>query len=157
MKKMVKEIAAERGDEAGKEKQKKGKITINCPPVCKQPRQLFSQAGSAAEDLSVLTESDLKALSTKISSQWKKLVPKFGLPNSVLDKIEADNSADEGRKKLNVCCEFLMTFLFKLFIGRAMALLEAWKSAEGEEASKEELLYILEGLKLKSLGEGVLF
>ena len=47
--------------------------------------------------------------------------------------------------------------IYVSFSARTLGLLLAWKASESDEANKEELLYILEGLKLRNTALGILF
>ena len=50
---------------------------------------------------------------------------------------------------------FLMLFLLLLSTERAELMLTKWLEIEGEGATKEEITYILEGLKMSKALEGV--
>lgn len=59
-------------------------------------QRVLTPSDVGAEEVSFLSEKDLKALGAKISSQWRKIAPKFGLSSSTLTKIEAEHSTEEG-------------------------------------------------------------
>ena len=80
------------------------------------------------------SSESLKKLSEKLADKWTRLVPKLGLTKEQQEEIEKENKSAPDR---------------------ALAMLEVWKKAEGEGATQDELLYILEGLKMKDLAEGI--
>lgn len=80
------------------------------------------------------TEEQLKKLADNIGDQWRKVLPKLGLDTKVNQQFEA---AETDEKK------------------QALLMLEKWVAEEGEAATKEDLVYILEGLKMDSVVEGV--
>lgn len=44
---------------------------------------------------------------------------------------------------------------FIVFLGKALLMLNKWTEIEGDGATKDEIIYILEGLKMKEAFEGV--
>lgn len=91
---------------------------------------------ASSSRLNIVDDNSLEALANQFDSNWVKLVPKLGLTSEVQEKITKEYDSDQGR---------------------ALAVLKQWKINEQEEATKEELRYILEGLKLKMLGNGILY
>ena len=81
-----------------------------------------------------VTEEQAAALAQKLAPHWLKLAPKFGVADDKLREIK-DKESEEQEK----CLE----------------LIKLWQEMEGEGATKDEIIYILEGLKLASLIEGV--
>ena len=73
-------------------------------------------------------------LSNKLADNWKKLALKLGIADDKLTEI-SENDDSDGDK--------------------CLALLKAWVEVEGPGATQEEIVYILEGLKLASDIEGV--
>ena len=87
-----------------------------------------------AEGNAKVTEEQAAALAEKLATQWLKLAPKFGVADDKLREIK--EKASEEQEK---CLE----------------LIKLWQEIEGEGATKDEIIYILEGLKLASLIDGV--
>eukprot|EP00090_Calanus_glacialis_P013654 TRINITY_DN2230_c0_g1_i1.p1 TRINITY_DN2230_c0_g1~~TRINITY_DN2230_c0_g1_i1.p1 ORF type:complete len:654 (-),score=223.35 TRINITY_DN2230_c0_g1_i1:66-2027(-) len=81
-----------------------------------------------------VTDAQLVDLSFKLADDWKKLAPKLGIADDKLTEI-SENDDSDGDK--------------------CLALLKAWVEVEGPGATQEEIVYILEGLKLASDIEGV--
>eukprot|EP00091_Calanus_sinicus_P023443 TRINITY_DN7922_c0_g1_i1.p1 TRINITY_DN7922_c0_g1~~TRINITY_DN7922_c0_g1_i1.p1 ORF type:complete len:291 (-),score=114.46 TRINITY_DN7922_c0_g1_i1:52-924(-) len=81
-----------------------------------------------------VTDAQLVDLSTKLADSWKKLAPKLGIADDKLAEI-SENDDSDGNK--------------------CLALLKAWVEVEGPGATQDEIVYILEGLKLASAIEGV--
>jgi len=81
-----------------------------------------------------VTDAQLKDLSSNLSSHWNKLIPKLGVPDEKLAEISEKCETD------GVKC---------------LALLKVWVEVEGPGATKDEIVYILEGLKLSSAADGV--
>ena len=79
-------------------------------------------------------ESQIIQLASKLSSHWLKLAPKFGVPEEKVSEIKSLEGDEEAK-----CLE----------------LLKVWVEIEGEGATKDEIIYILEGLKLTQCIEGV--
>lgn len=73
-------------------------------------------------------------LAAKLSEHWLKLAPKFGIADDKVNQIKAKDSSDEEK---------------------CLDLIKLWQEIEGEGATKDEIIYILEGLKLVSCIEGV--
>ena len=69
-----------------------------------------------------------------LADHWLKLAPKLGVADDKLKEIKAKDAGDEEK-----CLE----------------LLTLWQEIEGEGATRDEIVYILEGLKLASCIEGV--
>merc|ERR1719369_219959 len=80
-----------------------------------------------------ITDAEVLELSAKLASHWKKLAPKLGLPDEKLAEI-GDNKENSDEEK-------------------CLALLSAWVEIEGLEATQDEIVYILEGLKLANIIE----
>jgi len=87
-----------------------------------------------AEGNAKVTEEQAAALAEKLAPHWLKLAPKFGVADDKLREIK-ENTSEEQEK----CLE----------------LIKLWQEIEGEGATKDEIIYILEGLKLASLIDGV--
>jgi len=81
-----------------------------------------------------VTSAQLVELSSKLASFWKKLAPKLGIADEKLSEISESGESDEEK---------------------CLALLKAWVEVEGPGATQDEIVYILEGLKLTSEVEGV--
>merc|ERR1719445_2369217 len=90
--------------------------------------------GDAANANSKVTEEQTVQLAAKLSEHWLKLAPKFGIADDKVSQIKAKDSSDEEK-----CSD----------------LIKLWLEIEGEGATKDEIIYILEGLKLASCIEGV--
>ena len=90
--------------------------------------------GDAANANSKVTEDQTVQLAAKLSEHWLKLAPKFGIADDKVSQIKAKDSSDEEK-----CSD----------------LIKLWLEIEGEGATKDEIIYILEGLKLASCIEGV--
>lgn len=88
----------------------------------------------AASDNAKVTDEQAVELSSKLAEHWEKLAPKFGIADDKLAEIKAKEESEE-----NKCLE----------------LLKQWQEMEGEGATKDEIVYILEGLKLAEFIEGV--
>ena len=88
----------------------------------------------AASDNAKVTDEQAVELSSKLAEHWEKLAPKFGIADDKLAEIKAKEESEE-----NKCLE----------------LLKQWQEMEGEGATKDEIVYILEGLKLAECIEGV--
>jgi len=102
------------------------KNTTTEPPV---------QETCTPEQLSIMA-SNL----AKMGDTWTKIIPKLGLTSEDVDKINKEK--DDQGKPLDEA-------------GKALAVLNRWAELEGE-ASKDELIYILESLKLFEVMKGVL-
>ena len=81
-----------------------------------------------------VTEEQAAALAEKLATHWLKLAPKFGVADDKLKEIKEKESEEQEK-----CLE----------------LIKLWQEMEGEGATKDEIIYILEGLKLASLIDGV--
>ena len=88
----------------------------------------------AGSDNAKVTDEQAVELSSKLAEHWEKLAPKFGIADDKLAEIKAKEESEE-----NKCLE----------------LLKQWQEMEGEGATKDEIVYILEGLKLAECIEGV--
>jgi len=100
-------------------------------------------AAPAAGGVTVCTEDHLTKLADKLGSlegsgsgghKWTKLIPKLGQTPSDLAIYQKEESEESKR---------------------ALLMLRKWAKEEGEGATKEEIKYILEGLKMDSVLEGV--
>ena len=92
-----------------------------------------SQEGQENANAKV-TEEQATALAEKLANHWLKLAPKFGVADDKLKEIKEKESEEQEK-----CLE----------------LIKLWQEMEGEGATKDEIIYILEGLKLASLIDGV--
>ena len=92
------------------------------------------EAQENAEGNAKVTDEQAAALAEKLATHWLKLAPKFGVADDKLREIK-ENASEEQEK----CLE----------------LIKLWQEIEGEGATKDEIIYILEGLKLASLIDGV--
>ena len=81
-----------------------------------------------------VSDEQIVELSVKLAENWEKLAPKLGVADDKLKEIKDKDVADHEK-----CLE----------------LLKLWQEIEGEGATKDEIVYILEGLKLASSIEGV--
>ena len=86
------------------------------------------------KEIGKVTEAQVLNLSTKLASHWKKLAPKLGIADEKLAEISEKEISDDDK---------------------CLALLKAWVEVEGLGATQDEIVYILEGLKLASAIEGV--
>merc|ERR1719244_974144 len=80
-----------------------------------------------------VTDDQVVELSKRLSSHWKKLAPKLGITEDKMVEISVEEDGEAA----------------------CLALLQAWVEMEADGATKEEIIYILEGLKLSSMVEGV--
>ena len=121
-----------------------GKMAKEMPSLQKEDSTDVSQDGdnemeteeteAPAKENSKIEEEQMVQLSTKLSSHWLKLAPKFGVSDEKLTEIKNQDGDDEAK---------------------CLQLLKVWVELEGEGATKDEIIYILEGLKLASCIEGV--
>ena len=81
-----------------------------------------------------VTEEQAAELSVKLAEHWEKLAPKFGIADDKVAELKAKEDSIEAK-----CLE----------------LLKQWQEMEGEGATKDEIIYILEGLKLAQCIDGV--
>jgi len=86
------------------------------------------------KESSRVTDAQLKDLSSNLASHWNKLAPKLGVSDEKLAEISEKCETDEDK---------------------CLALLKVWVEVEGPGATKDEIVYILEGLKLSSAADGV--
>jgi len=86
------------------------------------------------KDSGKVTDVQLSDLATKLAGNWKKLAPKLGIPDDKLSEISENDDSDEEK---------------------CLALLKEWVEIEGVGATQDEIVYILEGLKLAQQIEGV--
>merc|ERR1719158_1176927 len=77
-----------------------------------------------------VTEEQAAALAEKLATHWLKLAPKFGVADDKLKEIKEKDSEEQEK---------------------CLDLIKLWQEMEGEGATKDEIIYILEGLKLASL------
>jgi hypothetical protein len=91
-------------------------------------------AGKAEEGSALVTDAQCQELAARLASHWRKLAPKLGLAEEKVTQLEAEVEGEAER------CDLVLA---------------AWKDLEGEGATKEEILYVLEGLKLSEKVEGV--
>jgi len=122
-----------------------GKMAKEMPGLgLKEESEMTDDVGDAiadnnAEDGEVkesgkVTSAQLVELSSKLAAFWKKLAPKLGIADEKLSEISESGESDEEK---------------------CLALLKAWVEVEGLGATQDEIVYILEGLKLTSEVEGV--
>ena len=81
-----------------------------------------------------VSDEQIVELANKLAENWLKLAPKLGVADDKLNEIKEKDIADSEK-----CLE----------------LLKLWQEIEGEGATKDEIIYILEGLKLADSIEGV--
>ena len=55
----------------------------------------------------------------------------------------------------NICNLGRVLQNYHCFLGKALLMLNKWTEIEGDGATKDEIIYILEGLKMKEAFEGV--
>ena len=120
-----------------------GKMAKEMPSLQKEDTDV-SQDGDTEMDTeeteaptkenSKIEEEQMVQLSSKLASHWLKLAPKFGVPDEKIMEIKNQDGDEEAK---------------------CLQLLRVWVEVEGEGATKEEINYILEGLKLVSCIEGV--
>jgi len=80
-----------------------------------------------------VTDDQVVELAKRLSSHWKKLAPKLGITEDKMTEISGEEDGEAA----------------------CLALLQAWVEMEADGATKEEIMYILEGLKLSTIVEGV--
>jgi len=80
-----------------------------------------------------VTDNQVVELAKRLSSHWKKLAPKLGITEDKMTEISGEEDGEAA----------------------CLALLQAWVEMEADGATKEEIMYILEGLKLSTMVEGV--
>jgi len=93
--------------------------------------------GASEEDATAnpkVTEEQLVDLASKLADHWSKLAPKLGIADDKLNEIKEKYEKDDEK---------------------CLHLLNAWQEMEGDGATKDEIIYILEGLKLVDCIEGV--
>jgi len=83
---------------------------------------------------SLVTEVQVTELASRLATHWRRIAPKLGLAEEKVATVEREVQGEEER------CHHLLT---------------AWIQQEGEGATHEEIIYVLEGLKLSHLVEGV--
>ena len=93
-----------------------------------------SQEENAGGGNTKVTEEQAAALAEKLATHWLKLAPKLGVADDKLGEIKEQETEEQEK-----CLE----------------LIKLWQEMEGEGATKDEIIYILEGLKLASLIDGV--
>merc|ERR1712029_1227036 len=119
-------------------------------PIARLPEYLETMLGKMAKEMpnaankddsvddmeqgDKVTESQLVDLSIKLADHWAKLVPKLGIADDKLEEIKTKYDRDDSK---------------------CLHLLNAWQEMEGDGATKDEIIYILEGLKLVDCIEGV--
>jgi len=86
------------------------------------------------KDCGKVTEDQISQLAEKLAMHWKKLAPKLGISDDKFNHIS--NSSDSEEEK-------------------CLALLKAWVEMEGEGATRDEIIYTIEGLKISSCIEGI--
>ena len=89
-------------------------------------------ADADAEKLRNLTEEEQNKLGEALGSDWKKLASKLSFKKDEVDFFESEKKEQAG------------AFMLKM-----------WTEQEQDDASVAELLYVLEGLGLKSKAEAV--
>jgi len=91
-----------------------------------------TEGGASATTL--CTQEHLAKLAEKMADKWKKLIPKLGQTSTDMALYQKEETEDSKR---------------------ALLMLRKWAKDEGEGATKEEIQYILEGLKMDSILEGI--
>ena len=86
------------------------------------------------KDTGKVSDEQLSLLAGKLAAHWLRLAPKLGVADNKLEEIKKEESSEKDK---------------------CLALLNAWVDIEKEGATKDEIVYILEGLKLAELIEGV--
>jgi len=93
------------------------------------------ESGDAeVKDSGKVSDEQLALLADKLAAHWLRLAPKLGVADNKLEEIKKEESSEKDK---------------------CLALLNAWVDIEKEGATKDEIVYILEGLKLAELIEGV--
>jgi len=80
-----------------------------------------------------VTNEQVGELAKRLSTHWKKLAPKLGIQEDKMLEIQGEEDSEAA----------------------CLALLQAWVEMEGDGATKEEIQYILDGLKLGHQMDGV--
>ena len=117
-----------------------GKMAKEMPSLQKEDstdvsqEEMETEETEAPKENSKIEEEQMVQLASKLSSHWLKLAPKFGVPDDKLTEIKNQDGEDEAK---------------------CLQLLKVWVEIEGEGATRDEISYILEGLKLSSCIEGV--
>ena len=96
------------------------------------PEAAGGEAGG--EEPQLVTDAHCAELAARLAQHWRRLAPKLGLAEEKVAAMEAEVEGDEDRCAL---------------------VLAAWKDQEGEGATREEIQYVLGGLKLAAEAEGV--
>lgn len=81
----------------------------------------------------MLTDEQIASLALKLAEKWKDLIPKLGLPSDKVDSCKEEGNDEE------IC----------------LKLLSAWREAEQQGASPDEIRYMTGALKISDLIEGV--
>jgi len=81
----------------------------------------------------MLTDEQIASLAVKLAEKWKDLIPKLGLPSDKVDSCKEEGNNEE------IC----------------LKLLSAWREAEQQGASPDEIRYMTGALKISDLIEGV--
>jgi len=92
-----------------------------------------SGEGGAQEQVNRVTDKQVGELAKRLSTHWKKLAPKLGIQEDKMVEIQGEEDSEAA----------------------CLALLQAWVEMEGDGATKEEIQYILDGLKLGHQMEGL--
>ena len=121
-------------DQLLKKMLKDNSLNLNASFLSSETNSINSTNGNKEDN--ACTAEMLTKLAEKIAKDWKKLVPKLGLTPDDVKKINDDGKDDDKAK--------------------AKLMLDKWVEIEGEGATKDEMMYILEGLKMGSLAEGIL-
>lgn len=95
-----------------------------------------AEEGKAAVTPTGLTEDHLAKLAKNLGDGWPKLAPKLGQTKADIEAFQKEEAEDDEAK-------------------RGLLMLKKWVKEEGEGATKDEIQYILEGLKMESVLEGV--
>jgi len=92
------------------------------------------EVGKTEASADLCTKENLSKIASNLGEEWPKLLPKLGLSQEDGEKFTKDGKTSQERGEL---------------------MLTKWLEIEGEGATKEEITYILEGLKMSKALEGV--
>ena len=105
------------------------------------------------------TEENLAKIAANLEDQWQKLVPKLGQTSADIASYQKEETEEASKSFFFDLYTFEGVPFAKIFslvfLERALLMLRKWAKDEGDGATKDELQYILEGLKMESALEGV--
>ena len=104
------------------------------PEWDKSKAKAAEDGASAASAPVALTEDHLGKLAKNLGGDWPKLAPKLGQTKADIEAFQKEESEESNQ---------------------GLLMLKKWVKEEGEGATKDEIQYILEGLKMESVLEGV--